>query len=364
LVLTIRGQIEQIAFEYSQRVLGGFTVVFYDMTTLYFEAEREDELRRIGYSKDGKCQHPQIMLGLLVGLDGYPVSYDVFEGNTFEGNTFEGHTLLTVLANVERKFGIGKPLVVADSALLSGKNIRDLTKKKYCYIIGGRVKNEAVAIQNKILDIAPQLQHQDCYEIEKSDGSRLIVNYSSKRAKKDALNRKKGISRLEKSIASGKLTKTAINGRGYNRFLTLDGNVMVSINAEKVAADSTWDGLKGYITNSTLSPQDVVAHYRQLWKIERAFRISKTDLRVRPIYHRKRDRIEAHICVAFVAYTVFKELERQLKIQEINVSPQKALEEMATIYQISLTLPQSHIKHTQFARLSEIQRKLLKITQK
>jgi len=330
------------------------TVVFYDMTTLYFEAEDEDDLRKIGFSKDGKFQHPQIMLGLLVGVDGYPVAYDIYEGNTFEGKT-----LVPALRRIETRFGVKNPMVVADSGLLSKDNLTALTDAGYQFIIGARIKNEPTAVQKKILRKAAQLNDKESAVIDKEDNSRLIIDYSRSRAKKDAANRKKGLERLRKCISSGKLTKSSINKRGYNKFLKLETNVQVHIDQELVKQDAQWDGLKGYITNCKLPAPEVVATYRQLWKIERAFRISKTDLRIRPIYHRLRRRIEAHICIAFVAYTVFKELERLLIEHGIQMSPPRAIEVMKTIQQATVFLPESERTVTTMLALTPEQEKLL-----
>lgn len=350
-------RVEQIAYAYNKRILGDLMVVFYDMTTLYFEVEDEDDLRRVGFSKDGKFQHPQIMLGLLVGQEGYPVSYNIFEGNTFEGNT-----LLPMLKQAQERFQLAKPTVVADSALLSGKNIELLSELRYDFILGARIKNESAVVQEQILKAASALKDKECIVVEKPNGLRLIVDYSAKRAKKDASNRDKGIARLKAKIGSGKLTKKSLNNRGYNKFLAMNGEVSVTLDEKRIERDKQWDGLKGYLTNSKHSPEDAINSYRQLWKIERAFRISKTDLRIRPIYHRKRSRIEAHICIAFVAYTVYKELERQLVQHNIALSPSKAIELMKTIYQVTLFLPDSKRTHTQFMDLSAQQRQLLRLT--
>jgi transposase len=350
-------QVEQIAYSYSKRVLGNnLTVVFYDMTTLHFEAEHEDDLRKIGFSKDGKFQHPQIMLGLLVGKDGYPISYDIFEGNTFEGKT-----LLPFLQRTQKRFGPGKPTIVADSALLSIENVTLLKQENYEFILGARIKNESRTVQAEILQRATSLKNKQSTVIDKPDGFKLIVDYSEKRARKDANNREKGVARLNAKLRSGKLTKNNLNNRGYNKFLTLEGEVKVSLDSTKIENDKLWDGLKGYLTNSSYPVDEVISNYKQLWKIERAFRVSKTDLRIRPIYHRKRARIEAHICVAFTAYTVFKELERLLLSHNLNISPQKAIELMKTIYQITFFLPDSQKWHSDLFNLSDKQIQLLKI---
>ena len=135
---------------------------------------------------------------------------------------------------------------------------------------------------------------------------------SDDRAKKDAKDREKGIKRLEKRFAKGKITKASVNNRGYNRFLTLEGETTVTIDKSKIAADARLDGLKGYVTNSKISDKSIIDNYRNLHFIERAFRMNKTDLAIRPIYHRLFNRIEAHVCICFTAYTVMLELERLL----------------------------------------------------
>lgn len=353
---TYQKEVEQIAFEYTKSILGELLVVFYDMTTLYFESEDEDDLRRIGFSKDGKFQHPQIMLGLLVGRDGYPVSYDIFEGNTFEGKT-----LIPFLKKAQMRFGFSKPVVVADSALLSNQNIKLLTEEGYEFILGGRIKNESLSVQEQILAASCTLKDKESFVLKRESGLKLVVDYSESRARKDANNREKGLARLSEKISSGKLTKNSINNRGYNKFLTLEGEIKVSLDQDKIKKDKNWDGLKGYVTNSSRSAEEVIGSYKQLWKIERAFRISKTDLRIRPIYHRKRCRIEAHICVAFVAYTVFKELERLLVERNLQISPGKAIELMKTIHEVQLYLPDSQRYHKSFVGLSEEQSQLLNL---
>jgi len=327
-------QAEQIAFEYTKKKLKNISVVFYDMTTLYFEAEDEDDLRRIGFSKDGKFQKPQIMLGLLVGKKGLPIGYDIFEGNTFEGNT-----LLPILDQIQKKYHFSKPVVIADSGLLSKKNLSNLSQQKYQFILGGRIKNESERIKEQILEKAQSIKNGDSFVIKKTDGLKLVISYSDQRAKKDNYNREKGLRKLRQKASSGKLTKENINNRGYNKFLKLKSEVLVEIDEEKVQQDKVWDGLKGYVTNTKLSSKDIIENYKHLWQIEKAFRISKTDLKVRPIYHRKRNRIEAHICIAFVAYAIYKELERLLCKYQIGLSVKRAAELTHNMYRLNCKLP-------------------------
>jgi len=325
---------EEIAYQYTKSRLGSISVVFYDMTSLYFEAEDEDDLRKIGFSKDGKFQHPQILLGLLVGEQGLPIGYDIFEGNTFEG-----HTLLPVLEKFQAKYGFKGPVIVADAALLSGRNLKTLQKEGYRFIVGARIKNESKEVKKEILKKAKDIGNGEGFGIKKTGGYRLVVTYSDKRAKKDAHNRHRGVRKLRRRIRSERLTKQSINNRGYNKFLTIHGKATISIDEEKIKADERWDGLKGYVTNTRFSVQKVADNYVHLWQIEKAFRISKTDLRVRPIYHYRKRRIEAHICVAFVAYTIYKELEYLLKRRNISMSPKRAAELTHNMYELEYTLP-------------------------
>ena len=350
-------EIEQISYKYTKRILQKITVVFYDMTTLYFDIKEEDDLRKIGFSKDGKFQKPQIMLGLLVGEDGYPIGYDIFEGNTFEGKT-----MIPFIERLQKKYSFSKPIVIADSGLLSKKNIIDLKEKNYQFIIGARIKNESNQIKNEILEKTKNLKHKENISLEKEEDN-LIVSYSNQRAKKDKYNREKGVEKLRKRITAGKLSKDQINNRGYNKFLKLKNEIEVELDESRIKNDKNWDGLKGYITNTNLSNEEVIKNYSHLWKIEKAFRISKNDLKIRPIYHFKKERIKAHICLSFVAYTIYKELERLLKINKVDLSVIKAVELLETIYEMEFTLPDSQKTARKLVNLRNEHRELLKVTQ-
>lgn len=334
----LKEQAEQIVFAHTKKVLeGNLSVVFYDMTTLYFEASDEDDLRKAGFSKDGKHQNPQIYLGLLVGLGGYAIGYDIFKGSIYEG-----HTLIPFIEKITAKFKLNKPIIVADAGLLSNDNIKALEEKKYEYIIGARLKNEPEKIKQEIL--SKKLGNGQIIRIKKANNTRLIVAFATNRAIKDEHNRKRGLQRLEKQIKAGKLTKSNINNKGYNKYLKLQGDVSIEIDYEKFNKDKSWDGLKGYVTNTQLSDKQVIENYKNLWHIEKAFRMSKTDLRIRPIYHRLKHRIEAHICISFTAYCIYKELERMLKKEKSTLSLKKAAEITQNMYEITYTLPES--KHT------------------
>lgn len=258
-------RVEDIAYAYTKKMMGGeVSVCFYDLTTLYWEAAEEDDLRRCGFSKDGKHSCPQIFLGLLVANGGNPIGYDIYEGNISEG-----HTMIPLIRKLAGRFGFEKPIVVADAGLLSKANIDELTKDGYQYIIGARPKSESESVKQQILSM--NMKYGDVAEIQKEVSVRLVLSCTEKRAKKDAHNRKRGLARLEKKVAKGRLTKQHINNRGYNKYLKMEGEVNISIDMAKYEADAAWDGIKGYVTNTSLSKDDVIENYGNLWFIERAF---------------------------------------------------------------------------------------------
>ena len=351
----IKTQVEAITWQHTRQIMDEkIEVVFYDMTTLYFEASEEDELRKTGFSKDGKPHCPQIFLGLLVTTGGNPIGYEIFEGNIFEG-----HTFIAVLQRMEKRYSLGKPVVIADSGLLSGKNMEALEKDGYQYILGARIKNEPDDVKQRIL--ALDLKDGDVSMVKKDDRIRLVLSKTDKRAAKDAHNRKRGLQRLQKQINSGKLTKSSINNRGYNKYLKLEGEISISIDMDKFNADAAWDGIKGYITNTSLAEKKVIENYRNLWYIERAFRMNKTDLLIRPIYHRLKNRIEGHICICFTAYTIMLELERLLKKAKSGITVYQAQELTKNMYQLTCQLPKSKKNVTKIMNMDQQQTELYRL---
>ena len=175
--------------------------------------------------------------------------------------------------------------------------------------------------------------------IKTDDNLRIVVSYTEKRRKKDAFNRAKGLQRLQAKVASGKVSKKHINNRGYNKYLRLQGEATISIDHEAFEKDAAWDGLKGYVTNTKLADEEVIANYHNLWFIERAFRMNKTDLQIRPMYHRLRNRIEGHICICFCAYVLQLEMERLLKAAQSNITVERARELVKTMYALTYKKP-------------------------
>ena len=329
----VKANIESCVFEHTKKVMDNQIVLtFYDVTTLHFESESEDDLKRIGFSKEGKLARPQIQLGLFTTLEGYPLSYEVYEGNKYEG-----HTLIDILKKFQSRFQIeSKPIVVADRGMLTNANIAYLENNNYTYILAYKIKNISNELKEQIanlvfvndgtihtIDIKDKtIEYKDEHEQKQklTINQKLIVSYSSKRAKKDKRTREKALEKIEARLNQKNIKKSDLKLSYYAKYLDIsDGcSIKYTLNQNKVLQDEKLDGLKGFATNDfTLKPNDVIAHYSNQYEVERAFRISKTDLKIRPIYHRLESRIKAHVLISFVSYAIYKEFERKLKTNKV-----------------------------------------------
>lgn len=351
---TQQEEVQKISVEHTRKIMGGvIELIFYDVTTLYFETDKTDELRELGFSKDGKPSQPQIVLGLLVSCDGYPLSYSIFNGSQYEG-----HTMLPVVEDFIHRFKLKDFVIVADSGLMNRKNKELLEAAGYKYILGARIKNESKKIKDWIFSLPKRERaFYECYK----GTDRLIVGYSDRRAKKDCYNRDKGVRRLQKAYRSGKITKENVNKRGYNKFIDIDKDVKVFINQKKIEEDERWDGLKGYLTNTDLSAEEIYRQYNSLWVIEKAFRVTKGTIELRPMFHFTPRRIEAHVCICFVAFKVYKELERILKEKKINLSVDKVISIAKTITTLKIKLPESGETLAKTMFLTEKQKSIEKL---
>ncbi|MFO8163486.1 MAG: IS1634 family transposase [Desulfatiglandales bacterium] len=305
-------RLKKITYQNTLNLLGSnIEVIFYDATTIYFESFCEDELKRNGFSKDYKHNQPQVLLALMVTPDGLPVDYEIFAGDTYEG-----HTLLPALRKIRRKYQIDKIVLVADSALLSQDNIAALETEGLEYILGARLKKVTNKLKDKILDHHNYKEITPGYQVACfCDGNRkLIVSHSSQRAQKDASDREKAITKLKKKLAKSSSPKAHLSNSGYRKYLKVEGKSTLLLDEEKIASESVWDGLHGVITNAKLSSEEILTRYHDLWQVEAAFRVTKHDLKVRPVFHWKPRRIAAHIAICFTAYALVKHLEYRVRL--------------------------------------------------
>lgn len=296
-------------------------VVFFDVTTLYFESETEDTIRDFGYSKDQKFHSVQVVLALATTESGLPIGYKLFPGATAEVKT-----LLSCLADWKGKFDIAHVVFVADRAMMCEANLKALEEAGVEYIVAAPMRREKARVKEEIL--APEgyrlagLLAEPVWvkEIEIESGRRLIASFSAKRARKDAADRDRILESLTKRLGKEGGLKKLVSNRGYLKYAKAEGKSTAAIDEAKVAADAAWDGMHGVITNSKREALHVLARYRELWSIEAAFRLSKHDLAMRPIFHFKPERIEAHIAICFIAYAIATQATYRLKLQKRTLS--------------------------------------------
>lgn len=291
-------------------------VLFFDVTTLYFESFEPDELRKSGFSKDNKVNETQIMLALVTTTSGMPISYKIFPGNTYEG-----HTLLEMVSELKSSYNVENVTIVADRAMFNERNLHKMEQNDFNFIVAAKLKTLRKSMKNQILDSSLERKQVDGEEnwIAEFDynGRRLIVSYSGDRARKDGKDRHRLLDRLQKKFKGKEIrVKDLISNHGSKRFLAIEGGKAI-LDEEKIAKSAAWDGLHGIITNNrSEKPEELLSRYRSLWQIEEAFRVSKHDLRMRPIYHWTEDRIKAHISICFIAYTLIKQALYRLSVQK------------------------------------------------
>lgn len=310
-------KLQHITWDYSRSLLTKeIKIMFYDCTTLYFESFTEDELRSFGYSKDHKFNQGQVLLALMVTEEGLPVGYEVFPGNMYEGDTFR-----SAIEKIKTRYKVKRAVIVADSGLLSKSNIELLEKENLDYILGARLKSLSKKWQERILDnreYEKMKQEDEMLRISTfaySKTKRLIVSHSNKRAEKDRQDREKAINRLYEKLEKSKKPESLISNYGYRKFLSVEGDVNVKVDEEKMAKAALWDGLHGVLTNikdEKMPAEEVLSQYHGLWQVEESFRISKHDLRVRPIFHWSAERIKAHLAICFVAFSLIRFLQHRI----------------------------------------------------
>jgi transposase len=303
-------------------------VVFYDVTTVHFESTVADELRDFGYSKNGKFNEVQVVMGMIIDADGLPVGYELFKGNTFDGKT-----MTAALENIKKRFGINRVIIVADRGLNAKGNLNLIKEAGYGYIMASKVKGSAKGLQEQILadegfvDIAAKdgklelrykiIEHENIFTDENKKrhclAENIIVSYSPKRAGKDKADRERLIEKAKKLLETPELIKSS-NKRGGKKYLDPLNTTTYTLDADKIKQDERFDGYYAIQTSEkTMTAQAVMAAYQTLWKIEESFRIMKSTLEVQPVFHSRPKRIEGHFVVCFLAFLMERKMEMILK---------------------------------------------------
>jgi transposase len=306
-------------------------VIFYDCTTLYIESFVEDELREKGLSKEHKFNESQVLLAMMVNRDGLPLGYRLYNGAKWEG-----HTLEDAIAHIKRMVVVDRVVFVADSGLLSKDNLAVIEKSEKQYIVAARLKNQPESIKKQILDKGSYQQgdHMLIKEIALPGARRLLVNYTEKRARKDAHDRQKALAKLQKKINKSKNPESFISNASHRRYLNIKNQQLVQIDEEKIRYAEQWDGLHGIITNiSNMPAEEAFEQYGGLWQIEESLRLTKHDLRVRPIYHWTPGRIQAHVAICFMALVCIRHLSYRVMLQYQPLSPDIIRNELVHVQQ-------------------------------
>ncbi|MEI6789942.1 MAG: IS1634 family transposase [Myxococcaceae bacterium] len=315
-------------------------VVFYDVTTLYFESQKQNDLKDFGYGKDGKFNEVQIVLGLLVNSDGLPVGFDVFSGNTFEGKT-----LLSSLKKLKERFNIKNVIIVADRGINSKINLKLIKDSGFDYIVGSRLKSLSKKLKIDVrdksnyhpitfrnegdmlrysFDYKNLVQYEDDSLVDRKEllDEKLHCTWSKKRANKDKKDRLRLLEKARKMIESGKDGSSKKGAKKYISGTTEKQNLC--LDEVKILEDESWDGFYGIqCSKLDLTTDEVLDAYHRLWKIEESFRILKSTLQTRPMFHWSEKRIKGHLVVCFIAFLLQRMLELRLIEQSCEHSPDR-----------------------------------------
>jgi transposase len=302
-------------------------VVFYDVTTFYFESgvEKEGSIRQKGFSKDGKIGDTQVLFGLLVDRNKQPIGYRIYSGDMWEGHTFE-----KALDDLKKQYCVNKVIVVADRGMMSGDNIALFgtgeSQVNYTFIVGERLKNLSKQDKEYLTNIA---NYQPCtfekngeqitysYCSYTKDNKTIIGTYSNTRAKKDKAEREKKIEKGRKMLSG----KSEINKRPAVYYLKNIGKSKYILDEKRIEESQKYDGFLCIATNEqSLNPKEIISRYKDLWQIEQSFRTFKTYLETRPMFHWTDPRIRGHICLCYLSYCLLNSLQIQLKASNLNYS--------------------------------------------
>lgn len=325
-------QIKQLTFTKTKNLFPGhIDLLLFDVTTLYFESIEVDELRKYGYSKDHRFNTTQLVLALATNQDGLPVGYELFEGNKAEVST-----LVAAITSWKKLFNIQEVCFVGDRAMFSKNNIALLESLNYKYIIAAKLKSLPNQIKNKILDeqyYKPGVLNQEFAWIGEFEyeGQRLISSYKSKRAIKDQQDRQHTLDKVKKVIGNKSNPKKLITNQGVKKVVAVNEEATATLDDNKIQEAAQWDGLHGIITNiKDEQPVTLIAKYANLWRIEESFRINKHNLKMRPIFHWVPNRIQAHIAICYMSFSVLRHLQYIVNLTQ-KLSIDSILEELQNV---------------------------------
>ena len=329
--------LKTLVFKRTEQLLPkGISLMLFDVTTLYFESVEVDELRQFGYSKDHRFNTTQVVLALATNEDGLPLGYELFAGNIAEVKT-----LCAAIEKWKQTVPIDNVCFVGDRAMFCKENLSLLEARGYSYIVAAKLRGMTQEMQTQILDASQYRIEAFAKEMGwvaefDVNGKRLITSYKTRRALHDAKARQQILQKISKLLKKSQETGKLISNKGVKKYTTTLTSSETIIDEDKIQADADWDGMHGVITNiKDLSAQEILQRYASLWIIEESFRINKHNLRMRPIYHWKQERIEAHIAICYMSFAVLRHLQYAVGLTQ-KVSADEIMDELlgvqASIY--------------------------------
>lgn len=316
-------------------------VVFYDVTTFYFQSEvQENEaLRQMGFGKDGKIGKTQILFSLLIDKNKVPIGFQIFKGSQYEGHTFE-----KAIEKLKSKYSIKRIIVVADSGMLNNANIalfdKGGTAEGFEYIVGDRLKSMGEAA----IEHLTNLNNYTTVTIKDSEGKdiplryctypykgrTIICTWSEKRAKKDKAEREEKIAKAQKMLDQ----PSNIEKKASRYFIKNTGEKKYALDQQKIEQQARFDGFKAIATNAKdITPQLALEKYKDLYKIEQSFRSFKSYFETRPMFHWTDTRIEGHIMLCYISFCLLALLQNKCNYSEQSIRRLLSRMELSKIVQ-------------------------------
>lgn len=346
----------QISKHYARSV----SVALYDVTTYWFESQDADTLRNFGFSKDNKVNQVQVVMGLLIDQNGIPIDYELFPGNTNEFGT-----MIPVLKRLKEQYNIDKVIVTADRGLNSGKNLKAILDLGMEYVIAYRLRNGGQKMHELIesekgwtyrngttlCDVSKyristeervvRYTDEETQEVKSHKLiSNLLINYSARRARKDAHDRQRLMDKAKRYEENPSLLKSDLR-RGGKSYLKVDAEKLsAEVDEDRIEANAFFDGYYGIsFSNPERTVEEVLAIHHSLWQIEESFRISKSLFEARPCFHWKESRIQAHFLICYLALVIHRLLETTLAEAGEEMTAEQIVAALADAELIEVLMP-------------------------
>jgi len=321
-------------------------LVFFDTTSIYFEGEGPEGFASFGHSKDHRSDRRQIVVGVVMSRNGFPITCDFWPGNTPDIQTIK-----RIISSVKERFSLGRVIVVCDGGMVSRGSLEDLEDAKVEYIVATRMR-KAKEVKEDVLSRAGRYHTvKENLRVKEVliEGKRYISCFNPEEAKRERKVRIEIIKKLRHMLFT-QGSKALIKNKGYRRLIKAEKGAF-ELDEEKLKEEERFDGKFVLYTNTDLSPGEVATSYKSLWQVEHAFSDLKNLLRVRPIYHRKPEHIRGHIFCNFLSLYLKVALQKKLYSKGVNLSWDDILSDIRAFRAIKLILNRKpYLLRTEFQR--------------